>query len=228
MPKVELLFNFMSTPNILHIRQLISQEKQADPDNLSLLAFSESKLGLLHRTIKLPKTNPKHALADFITSYIEHVPTFLEALIELLHEAELYEQGSAFLTIAEEFFITTEGSTPIEAGVAKLLDRAYLSHRIIEEISDQIHASSGIALSPMDMSISNIVVHALLGDEYANNLDLAVYFATESLFSREGLLSHPISSNYLQVNQDSNWKRVLEKWPCLAGDASISLDIDGA
>ena len=217
----------MTTPNTLHIRQLIAEAALQDAKDNCLVKFASAQLPHLHHTIKIPGDAPEAALAQFITQYIEHVPDFLEALTALMQEAEIYEQGQAFMTIAEDFFISPPELVNEHTGLVALLDEAYLSHRMIEEVNDRIQLACGTPLSPMDMSLSNIVVHALLGEEFANQLDLAVHYAIEALFYQGGALSSPNCSRYLNEHKDNRWADVLQKWPCLAGDASISLDVEG-
>lgn len=217
----------MTTPNILKIRQLIAEATRLDAKDNSLAAFAAAQLPHLHHTIKLPNDSPKDVLTQFITQYIEHVPDFLEALTALMQEAEFYEQGQVFMTIAEEFFISPPELVREHTGLVALLDEAYLSHRLIEEVNDRIQLACGTPLSPMDMSLSNIVVHSLLGEEFANQLDLAVHYAIEALFNQGGALNSPNCSSYLHQHRDNRWADVLQKWPCLAGDASISLDVEG-
>ena len=216
----------MSTPNILKIRQIIADAKLLDSEGQQLAEYTRSKLANLHHTIKLPAERPGTALAEFITNYIEHVPDFLDAMTSLLQDAEMYEQGSVFITIAEDFFISPPELVSEHKGIVALLDEAYLSHRLIEEINDRIQITCGTPLSPMDMNLSNIIVHGLLGEDFANQLDLAVHYAIETLFDSEGLMSSPKCSRYLAEHKDNQWSDVLEKWPCLAGDASISLDVE--
>lgn len=216
----------MTTPNTQHIRQLIAEAAQRDAEDQSLARFAAAQVPNLHHTIKLPSDAPEQALTDFIRQYIEHVPDFLDALTALMKEAEFYEQGRVFITIAEEFFISPPGLVSEHTGLVALLDEAYLSHRLVEEVNDRIQIACGTPLSPMDMNLSNIVVHALLGEEFANQLDLAVHYALEALFNQGGPLNSPKCSQYLKDHRDNRWADVLQKWPCLAGDASISLNVE--
>lgn len=213
--------------NILKIRQLITEAKNNDSRGERLATFAHDKLPQLHRTIKLPQEQPEKALAKFIAQYIEHAPDFLEALTQFLQETGIYEQGRTFLSIAEEFFTATPQETSNPFGIAGLLDKAYLSHRLIEEVSDRMHSSCGVPLSPMDMSLSNIIVHTLLGDKFANELDLAVHFAIEALLNGNDLFNNPTYTARLVEHKNNSWSHALDKWPCLAGDASISLEVEG-
>lgn len=215
------------TDNISRIRQLIAEAKLQNVKDGNLEDFCRIQAGQLHRVIRLPHDAPEAALASFITQYIEHVPDFLEALTALMKETGIYEQGNVFLTIAEEFFILPPELISEHTGLIGLLDEAYLSHRMIEEVSDRIQLTCGWALCPMDMNLSNVIVHAILGEDFANQLDLAVHYAIEALFNGDSLQT-PLFCTHLSALQNSDiWQKTIAKWPSLAGDASIELDLEG-
>ncbi len=219
------MFNSMTTPNTLIIHKLIAEAKEQDAKSGALLTFVQSKTSELHNIIQLPSSQPEQALKQFITQYIEHAPLFLEALNDLMLEANIYDQGGVFITIAEDFFISPPVLVKEHSGLVALLDEAYLAHRIIEEINDRVSLKCGTPLCPTDMSISNIIVHTLLGDEFANQLDLAVHYSIEHLFKEDGIICSPHCSQYLQEHKDNQWAEVLTKWPSLSGDTSIDLNI---
>lgn len=215
------------TDNIFQIRQLIGEAKRQNADDGKLEEFCHLQARQLHRVIRLPLEAPEAALASFITQYIEHVPDFLEALTALMKETGIFDQGKVFLTIAEEFFIAPPELISEHTGLIGLLDEAYLSHRMIEEVSDRIQLTCGTALCPMDMNLSNVIVHAILGEEFANQLDLAVHYAIEALFNSSSLTAPQFCTHLSNAHSNDFWQQILAKWPCLAGDSSIELDLEG-
>ena len=215
------------TDNISRIRQLIAEAKSQNVEDGSLEDFCRLQAGQLHRVIRLPLDAPEAALASFITQYIEHVPDFLEALTALMQETGIYEQGHVFLTIAEEFFISPPELISEHTGLIGLLDEAYLSHRMIEEVSDRIQLTCGTALCPMDMNLSNVIVHAILGEDFANQLDLAVHYAIEALFNNDPLKAPQFCTRLSSLQSSEYWQKTIAKWPSLAGDSSIELDLEG-
>ena len=217
----------MSEKRILHIRESIALAKAKEADTHSLQLFLQSKLNDLHRTINLPDEKADEVLIDFLTRYIEHVPDFLQALTELTKSAGIYSFAKSFLDIAEDYFEKPpELIGEHHQGLHALIDEAYLAHRLIEEVNDRVMMRCGIPLAPMDMTISNIIVHDLLGDEFANQLDLAVHYSTEVLFEKIDLEQSPEFQTYVSAHQRDGWSEELNKWPCLAGDSSISLNLE--
>lgn len=217
----------MSEHKLLLIRESISLARSQEAQTGELLNYLNAFSPQLHQAIQLPQHEPAEALLDFVTRYVEQVPNFLEALTQLLREAKIYEHGKVFLTIAEDFFLEPPAVAQQHQGLHALIDEAYLAHRLMEEVNDRMLMSCGVPLIPMDTTLANIVVHDLLGEEYANQLDLAVHFAIETLFDSGNLLGSTMLADFIAQHNRQRWQELLKQWPCLAGDSSISLDLSG-
>jgi len=216
----------MSEQRILYIRESIAEAQRIEAENHRLRKFLAAKLPDLHHTISLPSGRGLESLEQFVTNYIEHVPDFLEALTELTRAAGVYDYARSFLEIAEDYFFAPPELIDGHDGLLALVDEAYLAHRLVEEINDRVMMASGVPLAPMDMTLSNIIVHDLLGDEFANQLDLAVHYSIESLFESDKFFHNADFTGYLETNHRDDWHEAIQKWPCLAGDQSITLRLD--
>lgn len=210
---------------ILTIRLSIKKARQHEEQTHALESYLEEKVANLHHCIKLPSQHKAKALVHFVIRYIEHVPDFIEALTELSKKAGIYDSTRNFLDIAEDYFLRPPELIQEHNGLHALIDEAYLAHRLLEEINDRLMMDIGSPLAPMDMTLSNIIIHELLGEEFANQLDLAVHYAVESLFESKVLLSNPKFRAYIHHYTDQPWDNHLQQWPCLAGDSSIELDL---
>lgn len=215
----------MASERILQIREYIKEAQKNERETNSLEHYLETKLPHMHHAIKLPEGNRAQAMVRFLTSYIEHVPDFVEALTEISQQAGIYEHAKIFIGIAEDYFLQPPDILNDRQGLHALIDEAYLAHRLIEEVNDQIMVDCGMPLAPIDMTISNIVVHDLIGEEFANQLDLAVHYAIEALFQQQNFSANPKFSAYIEDHKKNGWNDILEKWPCLAGDSSIELSL---
>jgi len=215
----------MTEPRILLIRESIAEAERIEAENHRLKAFLAARLPELHHTISLPEGQSLDTLMGFVTQYIEHVPDFLEALTALTKDAGVYEYAQAFLSIAEDYFFKPPELTAGRDGLLALIDEAYLAHRLIEEVNDRVMMASGMPLAPMDMTLSNIIVHDILGDDFANQLDLAVHYSIESLFESDNFFRNADFKKYLQLQHAESWSSAISQWPCLAGDSSISLNL---
>lgn len=180
----------------------------------------------LHHSIGLPEKGAEDALLDFLTRYIEHVPDFLEAMAELAQAAGIYGFVERFVHIAQSFFLQPPSVVREQPGLQALLDEAYLAHRLMEEVNDRVMAMCGAPLIPMDMTYSNLIVHSLIGEAYANDLDQAVQCAVDGLFETEAIANNSAFCSFVTLNQGLGWKNLAQKWPCLAGDNCIELKLN--
>lgn len=216
----------MSTRRTVQIRESIMTAQRLEEQSQALRTFVVAKLPALHHLVTLPKENPETSLVEFVTNYIKHVPDFIEALDELTRAAGIYDYASRFLSMAEDYFINPLELVSDHSGMHQLIDQAYLAHRLIEEINDRTAVAYGVPLAPMEMTMSNIIIHELLGEEFANQLDLAVHYAIESFFKTEEFANNLAFQTYIEIRRQYGWKDTLDRWPCLAGDSAVSISLE--
>ena len=216
----------MTESRILLIRKSIAEAQRIESEQHGLDAYLQARLPGLHHSIALPRDNAVPALRLFVTRYIEQVPDFIEALTDLTESAGVYNYAKRFLTIAEDYFFQPPELVEANEGLRALIDEAYLAHRLIEELNDRVIMTCGVPLSPMDMTLANIIVHDIIGEEFANQLDLAVHYSIEALFETENFCKAADFERYLKQHHKNGWKFAIDKWPCLARDLKITLDLD--
>ncbi|MCW8195542.1 hypothetical protein F6455_12155 [Proteobacteria bacterium 005FR1] len=205
------------------IREIIRHIRAESGQLARLRNLVRESIPRLHGAIQLPARNGEAVLADFIFRYIEHVPNFIDALRGLTREAGIYDYASIFLLQAEDFFLHPPAMVASRPGVDSLLHEAYLAHRLIEEVNDRVVARCGIPLAPMDMTRANLVVHQLIGEPFANDLDFVVLYSTESHINKEALMENEAFHRFVHERKARGWQTELNRWPCLAEDLSISL-----
>lgn len=123
----------------------------------------------LHHSINLPQNDGPLYLTAFVIRYIQAVPRWLRQL-EALCDAAGIDIAPALGVIGRSFAEPPERH-PDQVGLAALLDDAYLAHRTLEEINEQLQPACGMPLLPMDPMVANLVVRELLGEEFACGLD---------------------------------------------------------
>lgn len=57
-----------------------------------------------------------------------------------------------------------------EKSLLRLMGSAY-AHRLIEEINDRYLLETGQIFIPSDMTTANLIMHQLIGEPFANQLD---------------------------------------------------------
>lgn len=211
---------------ILSIRTIIAQAKKQEYKSQHLTKMLHDSIPGLHNSIKLPSRNAVNALLDFVILYIEHVPDFIEAITVMTREAGVYEYSKTFLNIAQEYFLHPPEIITEHKGLDALMDEAYLAHRLMEEVNDRVISYCGAPLIPMDMTKANLVIHHLIGEPFANELDLAVQYTVEVLVDKENVFKESLFKNYVEKHKFYGWLDELNRWPCLTADLSVNLNFD--
>ncbi len=220
------IFEPMGRDRNVRIRESIDHAIEHEAKSHSLRIYVATQIPKLHHAIGLPDSDSPEALIGFLNRYIEHVPDFLDALIDIAQSAGIYPFIEKLIHVAQSYFKHPPDLVGDHQGLLALVDEAYLAHRLMEEVNDRVLMLCGIPLIPMDMSFSNIIVHALLGDEFANQLDIAVHFSMESLFEDFSIDDNAEFKAYVALHKAQGWTELLHEWPCLAGDSSIVLNLE--
>jgi hypothetical protein len=177
----------------------------------------------MHFTIQLPEKNASASLVDFVIAYIEHVPNFIDAARAISHEAKIHEYAEPFLKLAEDYFLKPPEIVAGHIGLDELMDEAYLAHRLIEEINDRFMIHTSIPLVPMDMTMSNLIVHSIIGEPFANELDEAVNYTAEKTMMKKHVYEKPEFIAYVARHKNNDWHKEQKHWPCLTDQLSINL-----
>lgn len=213
-----------ATLNIL--KQTISEARDEERAQAKMLCFIEDNLASLHSSIAISAKSPSKALMNFIEDYVDSVPDHIQALHALAEEAKIGEYVQPFLDLACTYFINPPDLLAPFPGLQGLLRKAYLAHRLMEELNDQIMSlSGGAALAPMDMSMANIIGHALIGDELSNQLDHLVLLTVETTGADKSIFEKRSVRKFLETRRLKGWQQVNERWPCFAKDCSINLQM---
>lgn len=205
------------------IRDIIDFAARQEGETASLIERLAERASSLHDAIRLAEDTAPLLLADFVVRYIEHVPDFIEAIQEISLEANIENDVLPLLTIATDYFLSPPDLIAQHSPLESLLDEAYLAHRLLEEINDRFIARCGQPLVPMDTTRANLVVHELIGEPFANELDQAVLFSAELLLSEYSFKGEAFST-FFEKHRERGWSVELSRWPCLAADRAIFLN----
>jgi len=113
------------------------------------------------------------------------VPNCLSLVTAVSKRLGFFDYAAPFLHLAEDYFLQPPDELPRDGGLEALLDEAFLAHRLLEEINDHHIRHLQRPLLPLDMTEANIIVHHLLGDDFATRLEQLVQFTAAQLLGRE-------------------------------------------
>ncbi|HEY7883984.1 MAG TPA: hypothetical protein VIC08_03455 [Cellvibrionaceae bacterium] len=213
----------MPSEHLKSIRQKIQAATEREGETLQLVKCLASRAPDLHNAIRLPDNTAPEVLADFLVHYIEQAPNVVEALFDIAKRANIVQQIGPLLNIAMDYFLTPPSIIRDRRPLEALIHQAYLAHRLLEEINDRFIILCGAPLAPIDMTRANIIVHELIGEPFANELDQAVLFSAELLLSEYHFLGEAFDRFFAEHRQNG-WSREISRWPCLTKDLAISLD----
>jgi hypothetical protein len=205
------------------IRETIRLALQEEHRSGLLANLLSTRLASLHPAIQLPDGNTPHTLLHFISAYIEQVPELLEAAATVAQETGLEAHIEPLLRVAVQFF---QAPVHAEAGLAALLDDAYLAQRLIEEVNDRYLAQLGRPLIPLDNTTANLIAHQLIGEPFANALDQAVFDSVDGLLdpSRLSAAEQIACRAHLEGEQ---LQEAWQNWPCLSRQLGVGLQLGG-
>ena len=169
----------------LGIGEIIDAALGEESETHHLRKRLERKLPLLQQKLLLPKEEPALALMAFITGYVRSVPSCLRLVTAISKRFGFFDYAAPFLHLAEDSFLQPRGELPQDGGLDAVLNEAFLAHRLLEEVNDHHIKHLQHPLLPLDRTEANIIVHHLLGDEFATQLEELVQFTASGLLHRE-------------------------------------------
>lgn len=119
-------------------------------------------------------------LCAFVNRYLAQLPVSLRTANAAATQAGLRELIVPVTQAVEHFFVR-ECELTQDGGLLALLDRAYLGHRLLEELNDQLHVRQGLFILHVDMTEANMIVHTLIGEPYASELEGVVHQTMSNL-----------------------------------------------
>ena len=111
---------------------------------------------------------------QFIQQYVDHAPAMLDQIASVANEAGIYNQIEHILDAAVQYFLAPEDLIPDHLGLLGLVDDAYLTHCLVQALSDNFQEQTGNSLVPSDLTKANMFVRGLIGEPHASMLDQAV------------------------------------------------------
>ena len=209
--------------NLSLIREIIRQALQEEQRSGLLTKLLGTRLKNLHPAIQLPDGNTPQTLLQFVCAYIEQVPELLEAAATVARETGFEAHIEPLLRVAAQFF---HAPLHAEAGLAPLLDDAYLTQRLIEEVNDRYLAQLGRPLIPLDNTTANLIAHQLIGEPFANALDQAVFDSVDGLLDPSRLSATELAACRASL-EGEKLQEAWQHWPCLSRQLGVGLQLGG-
>ncbi|WP_461537355.1 hypothetical protein [Spongorhabdus nitratireducens] len=180
------------------IRELIEEAKRHEQTTLQFKSLIDELMDDCSSLISIPADCNSELLYRFACDYIEQSVVLLEQFSEAARKSGTEDFVYPFLEVARSY-LRSHKRNPI---MEDLLDDAYLIHRVAEEINDISMAASGVPLVKLNSTWDSLIIHTLLGEDFANQLDfivedlLAKMNGVRPVFTRPGMGSFAKSNPF--------------------------------
>ncbi len=206
------------------LQQLIQKSVTQEQETGQLHQILQQRLDTVERIVQLPEVEALERLYEFVVRYIQQVPQMLEDLHQGAVEAGLLNYVSPILEVVEGFFMAPPKELDKESGLAALMDEAFLAHRLFEEVNDTYIMRVGQPMIPFDMTMSNVIVHSLIGEPFANELEQVVMVAAKGIFGEEKAYEgNDQFLAFMDKKDNDNLIQIAQRWPCM----STQMGLDG-
>lgn len=199
------------------LQQLIQKSVAEEQQTGELHQLLQQRLETVERIVQLPEIEALERLYEFVIRYIQQVPQMLEDLHQGAVEAGLLNYVSPILEVVEGFFMAPPKELNSDSGLVALMDEAFLAHRLFEEVNDTYIMRVGQPMIPFDMTMSNVIVHSLIGEPYANDLEQIVMVATKGIFGEEKAYEkNEKFLAFMDKKDNDNLIKIAQRWPCMS------------
>jgi len=216
----------MNTEALQHLIQKAVVQEQKTGQFHQLL---QQRLKTLERIVQLPESESLERLYEFVMRYIQQVPQMLEDLHQGATEAGLLNYVSPILEAAEGFFTTPPKEFNKERGVVALMDEAFMAHRLFEEVNDTYIMCMGQPMIPFNMTMSNVIIHTLISEPFADELEQVVMTAVKDIFGmQKANKENDKFLAFMNKKENDNLVRIAQYWPCMSTQMGLDSHLKSA
>lgn len=207
------------------LSELISQAKIQEQTQHQLAQHLEKITLGLHSSIRFSgERKSVSSLSAFVVKYIEHTPRHLGIMVQAALEAQMQTWITPIIKLTEDFFLRPPAFMGQEKNLLRLMESAYLAHRLIEEVNDRYWLLTKHALIPIDMTTANLIIHQLIGEPFANELDaLCVTLATDLINIRQTQIQAHASG--LSPEKQQRWIQAWQHWSDVFDEKNLSIKL---
>ncbi len=156
------------------VLEIIDQARRQEARSGAFLRQMKEKAARLPGSVVVDGYQPATSLFQFAVEYIEMAPRLVECVDACAREAGIIELFQPFIDAATRYFTQPSVLLVRYDGLDGLLIRAYLCHRLMEEMHDNNRSTRASELIDLEATRANLLVHELIGEPFANELDDAI------------------------------------------------------
>lgn len=157
------------TPQV--VLEIIDQARRKEARSGAFLRQLHEKVATLPAAVTIEGYQPATCLFQFVVEYIEMAPRLIECVQACAREAGKEKLFEPFVRAAIRYFTQPSALLVRYDGLDGLLIRAYLCHRLLEEMHESNRSTRASELVDIEATRANLLAHQLIGEPFANELD---------------------------------------------------------
>jgi hypothetical protein len=157
------------TPQL--VLEIIDQARRKEAHSGAFLRQLHKKVAALPSAVVIEGYQPATCLFQFVVEYIEMAPRLIECVETCSREAGKTDLFEPFVNAAIRYFTQPSALLVRYDGLDGLLIRAYLCHRLMEEMYENNRCTRASELVDIEATRANLLAHRIIGEPFANELD---------------------------------------------------------
>lgn len=190
-----------------HFQRLLDDQTRSFPDFIHVEGTPETR----------------HML-EFVIDYIELAPPTLARIAESAQAAGVEDWFEPFLQVALNYLVHPSIILNQLTGLDGLMIRAYQCHRLVEELFDHNRILRNSKTYPMELTQANLIVHHLIGESFANEIDESIVLTLSRLVRVPHYYRLDLT-RFLQQLNSPDWQDLRRRWQNLLTDHHIHFDL---
>lgn len=208
------------TPQV--VLEIIDQARRKEARSGTFLKQLREKAVSLPSSIVVEGYQPASCLFQFAVEYIEMAPRLIECVHACAQEAGTLDLFEPFIETATEYFTQPSVMLLRYDGLDGLLIRAYLCHRLMEEMYENNRSIRAADLVDVEATRANLLAHELIGEPFANELDDSIALTVMQIAGTPDYYNLNLDPFVQQANNAAwNWMR--QYWENLLARNNIRL-----
>lgn len=193
------------------ITQIITQAVEREGASGQFQQGLRARAEALHSLFQVDAPDPAAALHEFAREYVEMTPGVIHCVQICAERAGVEELFQPFIETATGYFAHPSVLLAGYEGLDGLLVKAYQCHRLMEEMYENNRSFRESNLLEPEATQANLLVHHLIGEPFANELDQAILITVRQIIGSGRYYDLDLAPFVTQAS-DEAWQWMREYW----------------
>ncbi|PAV26934.1 hypothetical protein C8D92_103117 [Tamilnaduibacter salinus] len=193
------------------VLDIIDQARRQEARSGTFLEQMKRRSQQLPESVVVQDDDPGLCLFQFAIEYIEVAPRLIDCVETCAHDARIYWLFEPFVQAAIRYFTQPSVMLTRYDGLDGLLIKAYLCHRLMEEMYENNYSIRSSQLVDVEATQANLVAHHLIGEPFANELDESITITVIQIAGSPDYYDLNLAP-FVEQARDDAWQQMRQHW----------------